>query len=70
MQVLIIYLECYSFQNKNKFQIFKFFTDSLRNKRQSKKKRERNDENNCLIYLIRGQFLDSKAKIRGIAFNI
>ena len=24
MQVLIIYLECYSFQNKNKFQISNF----------------------------------------------
>ena len=33
-----------SFQDKNnfKFQIFKLFTESLRNKGQSKKKRERN----------------------------
>ena len=59
-----------SFQDNNKFQIFKFSTKPLLNKRQSKKKRERNDENNCLICFIRGQFLDSKAKTRGIAHNI
>ena len=53
-----------------KFQIFTLFTKSLRNKGQSKKNRERNDENNCLICFLRGQFLDSKAKTRGIALNI
>ena len=40
------------------------------NKRQSKKKGEKNDKNNCLICFLRGQFLDSKAKTRGIALNI
>ena len=34
------------------------------------KKRDRNDENNCLIGFLRGQFLESKAKIRGIALDI
>ena len=52
------------------FQIFKLFTVSLQNKGQSKKKRERNDKNNCLICFLRGQFPDSKAKTRGIALNI
>ena len=52
-----------------KFQIFKLFTEPLQNKRQSKKNRERNDKINCLIYFLRGQFLDSKAKTRGIALN-
>ena len=53
-----------------KFQIFTLFTKLLRNKGQSKKNRERNDENNCLICFLRGQSLDSKAKTRGIALNI
>ena len=53
-----------------KFKIFKLFTESLQNKGQSKKNRERDDENNCLICFLRGQFLDSKAKTRGIALNI
>ena len=57
-----------SFQNKNNFQIFKLFTESLWNKGQSK--REKNDENNCLICFLRGQFLDNKAKTRGIALNV
>ena len=34
------------------------------------KKREINDENNCLIGFLRGQFLDSIAKTRGITLNI
>ena len=59
-----------TFQTKNKFQIFKLLTESLWNKEQNKKKREKNDENNCLIGFHRGQFLDSKAKTRGIALNI
>ena len=37
-----------------KFQILKLFTESLWNKGQSKKKRERNNENNCLIISLRG----------------
>ena len=53
-----------------KFQIFKLFTESLQKKEQSKKNRERNDENNCLICFLRGQFLDSKAKTREVAFDI
>ena len=52
------------------FQIFKLFTVPLQNKGQSKKKRERNDKNNCLICFLREQFPDSKAKTRGIALNI
>ena len=51
----------------NKFQILKLFTESLRYKEQSRKNRERSDENNRLIWFLRGQFLDSKAKTRGIA---
>ena len=35
----------------------------MENKGQSEKKRERNNENNCLISLLRGQFLDSKPKL-------
>ena len=31
--------------------------------RTKKKKRERNDENSCLIGFLRGQFVDSKSKI-------
>ena len=53
-----------------KFQIFKLFTESLRNKGQSKRNKERTDENNCLICFLRGQFLDSKAKTRGIEILI
>ena len=52
------------------FQIFKLFTESLQNKGQSKKNKERNDKNNCLICFLRGQFLDSTAKTRGIALDI
>ena len=61
-----------SFQDKSKFQIsnFQTLTESLRNKGQSKKNRERNEENNCLICFLRREFLDSKAKTRGITFNI
>ena len=61
-----------SFQSKNSFQFsdFKFFTGSLWNKGQSKMKRERNDENSCLLGFLRAQFLDSKAKTWGIAINI
>ena len=55
-----------------KFQIFKRFTESLQKKEQSKKntERERNDESNCLICFLRGQFRDSKAKTREVAFDI
>ena len=53
-----------------KIQIFKLFTESLQNKGQSKKNREMNDGNNYLICFLRVQFLDSKAKTRGIALNI
>ena len=52
------------------FQIFKLFTDCFQNKGQSKTNKERYDENNCLICFLRGQFLDSEAKTRGIALNI
>ena len=34
-----------------------------------KKNAERNDKNYCLNGFPRGQFLDSKAKTRGIALN-
>ena len=34
------------------------------------KRKERNNEYNCLIGFPRGQFLDNKAKTRGIALNI
>ena len=52
-----------------KFQIFKLYTESLWNKGESKKKRERNDGDNCLIGFLRGQFLDSKGKAIGNALN-
>ena len=58
-----------SFQNKNKFQIFTLFTESLWNKGINKKETERNYENNCLICFLRGQFLESKAKTRGVGLN-
>ena len=68
----VIYLDCCNFKLHLKshfkpkttfnFQIFKFFTGSLWNKGQSKMKRERNDENSCLLGFLRAQFLDSKAK--------
>ena len=70
MPVLImIFIQINSFKTKNKIKIFKLFTESLWNKVQSKKKRERNDENS-LIGFLRGQFLDSKAKTGGIVLNI
>ena len=47
----------------------KLFTETFWNKGQSKNKRERNDKNNCLIGLLRGEFLDSKAKTRGIVLE-
>ena len=50
--------------------MFKLFTECLQNKGQNKKKRERNDENNCLICFLRGQFQDRRAKTRGIVLNI
>ena len=34
------------------------------------KRKEGNDESNCLIGFLRGQFLDSKAKTGGIVLNI
>ena len=42
--IMISILTVDSFQNKNKFQIFKLFTESLQNKGQTKKNGERNDE--------------------------
>ena len=54
-----ICLDCWHFKLHLKSH-FKIKT----NKGQSKKKRERNYENNCLICFLRGQFLDSKPKTR------
>ena len=34
------------------------------------KRIERNDQSNCLIGFLRGQFLDSKAKTGGVVLNI
>ena len=58
-----------SFQSKNNFQLsnFQFFTEYLWNKGQSKKKMEKNDENNCLIVFHSGQFLDVNVKTKGIS---
>ena len=46
-----------------KFQIFKLFTESLPNKAQSKKKRERKDKNNCLICFLRDKRLQQKKTV-------
>ena len=61
-----------SFQSKNNFQLsnFQFFTEYLWNKGQSKKKMEKNDENNCLIVFHSGQFLDVNVKTKGIVVYI
>ena len=58
-----------NFKLKKKYQTF-FFVGFLWNKEQSKRKKERDDNNNCLLDFVRGQFLDSEAKAGGIAFNI
>ena len=34
------------------------------------KRKERNDQSNCLIGFLRGQFLDSKAKTGAVVLNI
>ena len=67
---LIRLLIHFKIKTKFKSEIFKLFTESLRYKGQSKENRKRDDKNNCLICFLRGQFLDSKAKTRGIALNI
>ena len=43
---------------------------SLWNEVQSKKNTERNGNNYCLNGFLRQQFLDSKAKTKGIALNL
>ena len=60
----------FKLKTNSNFQILKRFTESLWNKGQSSIKRDRNDENNCFIGFLRGQFFDSKARTRGIALNI
>ena len=57
----------FKLKTNSNFQILKHFTESLWNKGQSSIKTDRNDENNCFIGFLRGQFLDSKARTRGIA---
>ena len=66
-------VEISKLQLKSNFKLkkkFKLFAGFLWNKEQSKRKKETNDSNNCLLDFVRGQFLDGKAKTRGIAFKI
>ena len=66
-------IEISKLQLKSNFKLkkkIKLFAGFLWNKEQSKRKKERNDSNNCLLDFVRGQFLDCEAKAGGIAFNI
>ena len=66
-------VEISKLQLKSNFKLkkkIKLFAGFLWNKEQSKRKKERDDNNNCLLDFVRGQFLDSEAKAGGIAFNI
>ena len=76
--MLCFYLGCRNFilqlkansKFKTNFKSSKLFIESLWKKEQRENQRKRNCTNNCLITLLRGQFLDCTAKTIRLTLNI